>query len=184
MDRSAAEGGVPRDAPIAIRPLEPGDVDALAEAFASWPKSRAVFEWYAAEHAAEHRVVLVARCGEQVCGYGTVAWRPDYPPFRENGIPEIQDLNVLPAFRRRGIATRLMDAAEAQVATRSPVVGIGVGLYDDYGPAQRLYVGRGYVPDGRGASWRDRPVAGGETVVADDDLVIHLTKCLDPGRGE
>jgi hypothetical protein len=58
------------------------------------------------------------------------------------------------------------------------VAGIGVGLYDDYGPAQRMYVLRGYVPDGRGASHRNLPVRGGETVPADDDLVIHLTRRL------
>lgn len=181
MDRSA-ESRTSDDAPIVIRPMMARDVDALAATFASWPKRRAQFEWYAAEHAAGDRVVLVARCGEEICGYGVVVWRPDYPPFRESGIPEIQDLNVLPAFRRRGIATRLLDAAEALVAARSAVVGIGVGLYADYGPAQRLYALRGYVPDARGASWRDHPVRGGESVVADDDLVIHLTKSLPAGE--
>jgi GNAT superfamily N-acetyltransferase len=105
-------------------------------------------------------------------------WHPDYAPLRENGIPEIQDLNVLPPFRRRGIGSRLLDAAEEIVASRSAEVGIGFGLYADYGAAQRLYVRRGYVPDGRGASHRGRFVLGGELVVADDDLVIHLTKRL------
>jgi GNAT superfamily N-acetyltransferase len=181
MDRSADSGRAEDHSPIAIRPLESADVDALAEAFASWPKPRAHFERYAAEHAAGLRVVLVARRGEEVCGYGVIVWRPDYPPFRESGIPEIQDLNVLPGFRGEGIATGLLDAAEALAATRSPVVGIGVGLYADYGPAQRLYAVRGYLPDARGASWRDRPVRGGEPVIADDDLVIHLTKSLRVG---
>jgi hypothetical protein len=69
-----------------------------------------------------------------------------------------------------------MDAAEEVIAARSPAAGIGVGLYADYGAAQRLYVKRGYIPDGRGASWRDRPVLGGETVVADDDLALYFTK--------
>jgi hypothetical protein len=36
------------------------------------------------------------------------------------------------------------------VAERSDVVGLGVGLYPDYGTAQRMYVRRGYLPDGRG----------------------------------
>lgn len=58
------------------------------------------------------------------------------------------------------------------------MVGIGVGMYADYGAAQRLYVRRGYVPDGRGVSYRDRIVLGGETVVADDALVLHLRKDL------
>ncbi len=65
-------------------------------------------------------------------------------------IPEIQDLNVLPPFRRKGIATMLLDRAEAEVACRSDVVGIGVGLHPGYNDAQRLYVKRGYIPDGLG----------------------------------
>jgi GNAT superfamily N-acetyltransferase len=169
---------------VRIRPLQAGDVESIVSAFAAagWPKPRAQYERYLAEQAEGLRAVRVAFADGEVCGYGTVVWRPKYPPFREAGIPEIQDLNVLPRFRRRGIASRLLDEAEWIVAERSPVVGIGVGLYADYGPAQRLYVLRGYVPDARGISWQRRVVLGGETVVADDDLVLYLTKRL--GRRE
>ena len=165
-------------APIEIRRLDARDVDAMASAFEAWPKPRELFERYVAEQGEGLREVLVAWCETRVCGYGVVVWQPTYPLFREQGIPEIQDLNVLPGFRQRGIASRLLDAAEEIVAARSPVVGIGVGLYADYGPAQRLYVKRGYVPDGRGASYRDRTVLGGESVVADDDLALYLTRRL------
>ena len=165
---------------IRIRPLEPADVEPLAAAFAAagWPKPREQFERYLAEQSEGARDVWVAHGGGEIRGYVGVVWRPGYPPFREAGIPEIQDLNVLPAFRRRGVATRLIEAAERLVAGRSRVVGIGVGLYDDYGAAQRLYILRGYVPDGHGITWRGRVVAGGETVVADDDLVLHLIRHL------
>jgi GNAT superfamily N-acetyltransferase len=163
---------------VEIRRLAARDVDAIAAAFASWPKPRSQFQRYLAEQGDERRVVLVAWCETQVCGYAVVVWQPDYAPFGERGIPEIQDLNVLPPFRRRGIGSRLLDAAEEVVASRSPEVGIGFGLYADYGAAQRLYVRRGYVPDGRGASHRGRFVLGGELVVADDDLAIYLTKRL------
>jgi GNAT superfamily N-acetyltransferase len=94
-------------------------------------------------------------------------------------IPEIQDLNVLPAFQKRGIATQLLDRAEAEIAGRSAVAGIGVGLHPGYNNAQKLYVKRGYIPDGRGVTCRDRYVQEGEQVVLDDDLVLHLTRRLD-----
>lgn len=168
-------------ADVILRPIEPGDVRAIADAFAAlgWPgKPPALYERYLAEQAEGSRAVAVAAAGGEICGYGTVAWMSDYPPFREAGIPEIQDLNVLPRFRRRGIATRLMDEAERIIAARTAVAGIGVGLYDDYGPAQRMYVLRGYVPDARGAAYDHRPVRGGVLVVADDDLVLYLTKQL------
>ena len=48
-------------------------------------------------------------------------------------------------------------------------------------------VKRGYVPDGRGITYRDCFVEEGTSVVVDDDLVMHFTKQLhrsddDPPR--
>ena len=111
-------------------------------------------------------------------GYVTVKWRSDYPAFAECEIPEIQDFNVLPPFRRRGIGTLLLERAEALIAARSPVVGIGVGLTSDYGPAQRLYARRGYLPDGRGIAATHAAVAPGQVVRVDDDLVLYLNKAV------
>lgn len=112
----------------------------------------------------------------------TINWRPTYPGFAELEIPEIQDLNVLPTFRRRGIASRLLDVAEAQAARSHCVVGIGVGLHAGYNAAQRLYGLRGYIPDGRGVTYRDQYVGQYVQVMLDDDLVLHLTKKLRTER--
>jgi hypothetical protein len=87
---------------------------------------------------------------------------------------------VLPRYRRQGIGSRLLDEAERLIAERAPEAGIGVGLDPDYGPAQRLYVQRGYVPDGRGLYTGDRPVFSGETVRVDDGLALYFTKRLRP----
>ena len=94
------------------------------------------------------------------------------------GIPEIQDLNVLPRFRRKGIASAMLDQAEAAAAERSEVVAIGVGLHPGYNAAQVLYVKRGYVPDGLGVTYGVRFVEEGETLPFDDSLVLHFTKEL------
>jgi len=64
------------------------------------------------------------------------------------------------------------------MATRATQAGITVGLFDDYGPAQRLYAKRGYVPDGRGACQGQRPLKQGETITTDHDLILWLTKDL------
>jgi hypothetical protein len=68
--------------------------------------------------------------------------------------------------------------AEEEISRRSGVAGIGVGLNPGYNQAQRLYAKRGYIPDGRGVTYRDRYVEEGAPVVVDDDLVLHLTKRL------
>ena len=165
-----------------IRLLEQRDVEPIVAAFREigWSHKRpTLYRCYLSEQDDGWRTVLVALAGGEFVGYLTVDWRPVYPPFRESGIPEITDFNVLPPFRRRGIGTRLMDEAERRIAERSPVAGIGFGLTPDYGAAQRMYVKRGYVPDGMGMRSNDRYVKHGDRVTVDDGLVIFLTKRLD-----
>ncbi|MFC0527109.1 GNAT family N-acetyltransferase [Phytohabitans kaempferiae] len=111
-------------------------------------------------------------------GYLTVRWTSDYAPFRAAGVPEIVDLNVLPQFRRRGIASTLMDAAEGLIATRSDTAGIGVGLYADYAAAHLMYLRRGYLPDGRGVAYRGANVEPAASVRVDDDLALMLIRRL------
>lgn len=135
-----------------IRRMTAEDVEAVADAFAHFGKTRAQYERYFAEQARGERVTLVAvAAGGRVVGYGNVLWRSAYPHFRREGVPEINDLNVVEGARRRGVATALIREAEAVVASRGlPVIGIGVGLTPDYAAAQSLYPKLGYVPDGRG----------------------------------
>jgi GNAT superfamily N-acetyltransferase len=169
---------------LEIDPLRPGDPPAISAAFAAigWHKPAARYERYLAEQARGLREIRVGRVDAQFAGYVVVAWASDYPPFREAGIPEIQDLNVLPPFRRRGIGSCLLDTAEALIATRSEVAGIGFGLSGDYGAAQRLYVRRGYVPDGRGIAHRGVTVAPLQRVPVDDDLVLYCVRLLRSDR--
>jgi GNAT superfamily N-acetyltransferase len=163
-----------------IRPLAPSDVDAIAAAFAAvrWPgKAVDLFQQYLAEQAAGDRVVLLAELDGGFAGYVWV-WRSGYGPFRAEDIPEIQDFNILPPLRRRGIGTALMDAAESAIAHRSPVAGLGCGLYAGYGAAMRLYIGRGYLPDGRGVAYGGQTIAPGDTIRVDDSAELMFTKRL------
>ena len=165
-----------------IRSLNDSDPQVAAAAFSSagWVKPIAQFQRYLVEQAAGSRICLVATVDGRFAGYVTVNWAPTYPGFVDKKIPEIQDLNVLPPFRRKGIATMLLDRAEAEVACRSDVVGIGVGLHPGYNDAQRLYGKRGYIPDGLGITYRNRYLQEGEQVVLDDDLVLHLARRIFP----
>lgn len=164
-------------AQLLIREIEHGDPSIISGAFgvAGWIKPIEQYERYLREQNAGLRNVLVAFVANEFAGYVTVNWHPTYLPLAEVGIPEIQDLNVLPRFRRRGIATRLLDHAEEIAHARCEAVGIGVGLHPGYGAAQRLYVLRGYVPDGKGVTYRDEFASEGQRVVL-DDLVLHFVK--------
>ncbi len=168
---------------LTIRAIHPDDPPVLEAAFAAigWNKPASQYERYLAEQADGTRDILVAELDGVFAGYGTVLWQATYPPFRDASIPEIQDLNVLPDLRRRGIASRLVDEAESRIAARGDTAGIGFGMTENYGAAQRMYVLRGYVPDARGLMTNEQPVEYlGPPVVADDDLVLYLTKRLRP----
>ena len=165
---------------VQIRRLDPRDPAIMSDAFAAvgWRKPVEQYERYLREQRDGLRDVLVAVVDDEFAGYVTVSWRPTYRPLADAGIPEIQDVNVLPSFRRRGIATRLLDHAEGLIRGRCDAAGIGVGLHPGYAAAQRMYVLRGYVPDGHGVTVRDDVVREGQSVVVNDDLVLHLTKRL------
>ena len=165
---------------LKIRLLEERDVEPIGAAFEGigWKDRRPTLRRYLSEQDDGRRTVLVALAGDVFAGYLTIDWSSAYPPFQKAGIPEITDFNVLPRFRRLGIGTRLMDEAERRIAERSTVAGAGFGMDPDYGAAQRMYVKRGYVPDGAGLRYKDRYIKHGDQVTVDDSLALYLTKRL------
>lgn len=163
-----------------LRPLSRQDAERLSAAFAAigWSKPVSTFERYAEEQERGTRWLAVAELPDALAGYVTVAWSARDPVLRAAGIPEIEDLNVLPAFRGRGIGSSLMDAAEAEIARRADTAGLRVGLHSGYGRAQRLYVRRGYLPDGAGAVIEGEVVSEGAQIALDDEVTLRLTKRL------
>jgi ribosomal protein S18 acetylase RimI-like enzyme len=159
---------------LEIRMLLSSDIQLISDAFSE----TSLYDKYLKEQERGQRAVLVAFADSQIVGYLTVVWESEYPPFREKNIPEIKDLRVLFQFRRRRIASRLLDRAEEMISARSNLAGIGVGLYSHYGPAQRLYTLRGHIPDGNGLCYENTPVAPGGSVRVDDELTLQLVKPL------
>jgi GNAT superfamily N-acetyltransferase len=166
---------------VTIKLLEAPDIPLImaAPSFLNFNASVSYFEALLAAQHNGKRVVLIAHAGDIIAGFVTIKWQSDYPPFTEKGIPEINDLRVLAPYRHRCIATALMDEVERRIFARSPVAGLGVGLYADYGPAQQMYIRRGYVPDGRGLMYKNKPVQPGRDVFVDDDLLLYFTKELE-----
>ncbi len=80
------------------------------------------------------------------------------------------------------IGSLLLDTAEKEVAIKSQIIGIRVGLYTGedggYGAAQRLYVKLGYISDGKGIIYNYEPTIPDNSYTLDDDLVLWFTKKL------
>ncbi|MEZ0226615.1 MAG: N-acetyltransferase family protein [Alphaproteobacteria bacterium] len=164
-----------------IRRAEENDVEIL-KSIATAMKARHEADYFGrclAEQADARRTILLAEESGRGHGYVMINWLPLYPPFRRLGIPEIQDLNVVPEARRQGLGAKLVDACEdaARQAGKTEM-GISVGLGAGFGAAQRLYVRRGYIPDGAGVMHDELPVTAGEMRPVDDMLTLKLVKIL------
>lgn len=164
-----------------ISVLEAGDIEYIVTAFKriGWNKPASIYQSYLKEQSEDLRSVIVAKVDGKFCGYVTLKDHSEYPSFCQKGIPEISDLNVLPEFRNKGIGTCLINKCEKQAQERGcSNIGIGVGMTADYGSAQRLYVRLGYMPDGHGLHYKNKPLHYGEKADVDDDLVLYFTKTL------
>lgn len=132
---------------------------------------------YFLEQESGEREVLVAEIDGAVAGYITILPSAKHGPFASI-YPELSDFNVFEPFRNKGIGNRLLEKAEQGVKRFSGKVCLGVGLHLGYGPAQRLYIKRGYIPDGTGVWYRNKPLEMGASCQNDDDLVLYLSKDL------
>ncbi len=165
---------------LTLREATSADIPALDAIAAAM---RVVHETgYFARSLSEGRTVLLAEQAGAAVGYVQINWKPIYVPFRRLNIPEIQDLNVVPSARQQGIGNTMVEFCENLARGRGhDDMGISVGLYPRYGAAQRLYVRRGYIPDGAGVSYDDVPVVAGEMRAVDDLLTLKLVKNLGQG---
>jgi GNAT superfamily N-acetyltransferase len=119
---------------ISITRLTPGDV---AEVDRHLPLNRLC------QQVEEGSTYLIARDDGRPVGHAHLAWRGTHL-----GLPEIQDVFVLPQHRRRGIASRLTRAAEDE-ARAEGWDRISLSVSRDGNPqARRLYDKLGYVDAG------------------------------------
>jgi GNAT superfamily N-acetyltransferase len=166
-------------AQLRIRPICQNDIHTLAAAFLAqgWDDREETLWHYYADQEAGTRYVYIAEKKGLPVGYVTLLPLAKDGPFAGK-YPEISDFNVLISWRRQGIGSALLDAAEADASKLSDIVTLGVGLYSDYGTAQRMYPKRGYLPDGSGVWYQGRPAKVYGTVANDDDLILYFSKTL------
>lgn len=141
-----------------------------------WGSREEVLKQYYLEQEAGERVVLVAENDKDCLGYITLVIRPIESLI--NNIPEIKDLNVFIKFQNSGVGTLLLNEIIKLASNHCFKVGIGVGLNSNYGPAQRMYVKAGFIPDGKGIYYKGQPIKVNELCKNDDDLALYFTKKL------
>jgi len=150
---------------IIFRQAVPADVDFLREALGKLDREMRELTKASAIHLEgptglnieshlQRDVFLIAVRGEESCGFQSI-WFP-YPSPEKALVPPrqqatINTLYVLPKFRRQGIASMLLGAAEAKC--RAPgATGIGLGFIEGNHAAEAAYKKAGYAPT-RHAMW-------------------------------
>ena len=140
---------------------------------------RKVYKQYLDEQKEGKRYSLFGYINEKCIGFGTLAYESGHPLFRKNRIPEIKDLNIMPSFRGKGTASFIISELENKAKEEGyETIGIGVGMYPDYGKAQRLYVKFGYIPTGEGLFCDDKQLQYGDNIKMNDGVCLYFTKDL------
>lgn len=162
-----------------IRKMQEFDIKDLSRGFISqgWPGREEILTRYFKEQESGEREVLIADLTSAVAGYITILPDAKQGPFAGMG-PELSDFNVFEPFQNQGIGNFLMEESENRVKLFSDKVTLGVGLHSGYGPAQRLYIKRDYIPDGSGVWYRNQPLEMNAVCEDIGELVLYLSKNL------
>ena len=162
-----------------IRKMQESDIKDLSRGFTSqgWPSREEILTRYFKEQESGEREVLIADLTGVVAGYITILPDAKQGPFAGMA-PELSDFNVFEPFQNQGIGNLLMEEAEKRVKLISDKVTLGVGLHSGYGPAQRLYIKRGYIPDGTGVWYQNHRPAMNAICEDIGELVLYLSKNL------
>jgi len=165
---------------ITIRKMSSSDIQEFYQAFQNqgWDKPISILKRYYEEQQNGKRDVFVATYQNEVAGYATLLPNDEHGAFANQNIPTVCDFNVFEPFQRKGIGTAILDAIESHVRQYNNRICLGVGLHSGYGAAQRLYIKRGYIPDGSGVWYQNRIATPYQPCINDDDLVLYLSKQL------
>ncbi|MEI6131375.1 MAG: GNAT family N-acetyltransferase [Bacillota bacterium] len=157
---------------ILIRSISELDAQIINQSFAlqGWNRPVELLSCYFLEQERGQRTVAIAEVNGEFTGYVTLLPFAKEGPYSKNMIPEIKDLVVLQKFQNVGIGNYLMDVVEKIASEVSDAVSLSVGLHKGYGKAQRMYVLRGYVPDGSGVWFNGKQLEEYVDCVNDDTL--------------
>ena len=121
-------------------------------------------------------IALLALYNGAAAGYVFLYYRCRWGGMAGCNIPGIVDLIVFEKYRRKKIATILLDIAEDIAKQHSNKIYLDVCLNSDYGAAQRLYIKRGYIPDGKGVYYKEKICETDAVCRNNDELTLCLVK--------
>lgn len=165
---------------LQIRTMEEKDAKIIYDTYKSydWHPDLNIYLNYHKEQLENKRKVFIAVYEGEVAGLCTLVLNPEEGPFGGKGIPEIVDLCVFFNRHNLGIAGKLLDVIEEEAGKLCDRVYLAVGVHSGYGAAQRIYVKRGYIPDGSGVWYKGKQLGQYEPCVNDDDLLLFFSKEL------
>lgn len=168
------------DTTLVIRSMQIEDAEIIFETYLSygWHPSIETYQNYYKEQEEHKRKVFIAEYKGKVSGLCTLVMNPQEGPWCDKGYPEIVDLAVFLDVHNKGIGNKLMDTVEQEAAKTSDMVYLAVGVHSGYGAAQRIYVKRGYIPDGSGAWYQGKQLEQYAPCCNDDDLLLFMAKKL------
>ena len=169
-----------REGTLIIRDFIPEDIDGIVkgELDQGWWTAPEKFVERLKDRDEGKCIALAAELDGQPVGYVNLYPDAQWGAFGGQGLPEIVDLAVLERCRKKGIANKLLDVAEDLAKKYADRVYLGVGMHSGYGSAQRIYIKRGYIPDGSGVWYGGEVCPQYESCCNDDDLVLYLSKEL------
>lgn len=121
---------------------------------------------------------LLALYNGAAAGYVFLYYQCRWGGLANQNIPGIVDLIVFEKYRRQKIATILLDIAEDLAGRHCNRISLDVCLNSDYGPAQRFYSKRGYLPDGKGVYYEGKICETDALCRNNDELTLCLVKEL------
>ena len=170
-----------------IRSLHKADIPKIVSRY-SFPwstpeKTKTLWDTYYQEQEDKVRTVAVIEANGEILGYGSLLRKPECPFFAQRNIPEVNAILIDEEHRRKGLGMALIKWIENLASQEGyNEIGIGVGLYRDYGPAQQLYFQLGYLPEGNGITYKGQPTIAGQSYPLDDDLLLWLVKPLNNAK--
>lgn len=174
------------NAGLRIRSMLRSDAETFVKVLRSYGRegrAETYLEYFAEQEEGTRNVYVAEQQGE-IAGYCTLIPVPRSGPWKGGDKPEISDLRVFNEYQGMGIGDTILSVVEEDAAKLADEVTLAVGLHHGYGSAQRLYIKRGYVPDGSGVWYDSRVLEQNDDCCNDDSLKLYLSKRLSPRQME